>query len=377
MTIAINCWALRNKQLDGIGYFTVNTISRIIKAHPEVHFQILCDRGFTEDYFDFPNVTKHFIFPALRHPVLYVIYMELVVFSFLKKNKPDLFLSTDGFLCLRSKAPQLSIIYDINFEHFPHDLKLKNRLYFRFFFKRFAKKAKRIATISEYSKQDIISFYNISPDKIDNVSCGINSNFSPLSSEQVEIIKTRISSGNPYFFFVGSMHPRKNIKRLMQAFQLFKEQIRSDFKLLIAGSILWSKGEIEEEYNSNKYRSDIHFLGRLSDKELAETLGASYALSFVPIFEGFGLPIVEAFQAGVPVISSNVSSMPEVSGNAAIQVNPRNINEIAAAMNQLYTNKNLRRELIAKGAIQKNKFSWDRTAGLLWESILKTLPNKP
>src|SRR5687767_5079395 len=129
MKIAINCWVLRNKQIDGIGYFTINTISRLIKAHPEVEFQILCDKNFTEDYFDFKNVSKHYIFPALRHPVLYIYYMELVVSSFLGKHKPDILISMDGFLSLSSSTKQIPVIYDINFEHKPRDLKLKNRLY--------------------------------------------------------------------------------------------------------------------------------------------------------------------------------------------------------------------------------------------------------
>jgi len=158
MKIAINCWVLRNKQLDGIGYFTVNSISRIIRSHPEVQFQVLCDKKFSEPYFDFPNVTRHYIFPALRHPVLYVLYMEFILPFFLRKHRPDLFVSAEGFLSLLSGCKQLPIIYDINFEHKPEDLKLKNRLYFRFFFKRFARKARRIATISESSKRDIAGF---------------------------------------------------------------------------------------------------------------------------------------------------------------------------------------------------------------------------
>jgi len=155
MNIAINCWILRNKKLDGIGYFTINAISQLIKDHPEIHFQILCDKNFTEDYFDFKNVSKHHIFPPFRHPLLYLYYMELVVSSFLKKYKPDIFLSMEGFLSLSASCKQIPVIYDINFEHKPKDLKLKNRLYFRFFYKRFAHKATRIATISEYSKADI------------------------------------------------------------------------------------------------------------------------------------------------------------------------------------------------------------------------------
>ena len=373
MTIAINCWILRNKKLDGIGYFTVNTIANLIRQHPEIKFQILCDKKFTEDYFDFPNVTKHKIFPALRHPVLYVIYMELVLPFFLRKHKPDLMVSMDSFLSLLSGCKQIPVIYDINFEHKPEDIALKNRIYYRFFTKRFAKKAKRIATISEYSKRDIADFYKIDATLIDNVSCGINSNFSPLSKEEITAVRDKWSEGKPYFFFVGSMHPRKNIKRLIDGFNLFKERTQSDFKLVLAGSLLWQKTDIEDSYTNSQYKDDIIFTGRLSDDDLQKVLGAAYALSFVPIFEGFGLPIVEAFQSGVPVICSIVTSMPEVAGDAALMVDPFNIDSIANGMNKLADNNDLRNELIDKGHQQKKLFSWSRTAELLWDCIQKAV----
>ena len=373
MTIAINCWILRNKKLDGIGYFTVNTVANLIRQHPEIQFQILCDKKFTEDYFDFPNVTKHKIFPALRHPILYVIYMELVLPFFLRKHKPDLMVSMDSFLSLLSGCKQIPVIYDINFEHKPEDIALKNRIYYRFFTKRFAKKAKRIATISEYSKRDIADFYKIDATLIDNVSCGINSNFSPLSKEEITAVRDKWSEGKPYFFFVGSMHPRKNIKRLIDGFNLFKERTQSDFKLVLAGSLLWQKTDIEDSYTNSQYKDDIIFTGRLSDDDLQKVLGAAYALSFVPIFEGFGLPIVEAFQSGVPVICSNVTSMPEVAGDAALMVDPFNIDSIANGMNKLADNNDLRNELIDKGHQQKKVFSWSRTAELLWDCIQKAV----
>ena len=376
MTVAINCWILRNKKLDGIGYFTVNAIANLIKDHPDVQFQILCDKKFTEGYFDFPNVSKHKIFPALRHPVLYVFYMEVVLPFFLSKHKPDVMVSVDGFLSMLSGCKQIPVIYDINFEHKPKDLKLRNRIYYRFFFKKFAHKAKRIATISEYSKMDIAEYYKIDPERIDNVSCGINSNFLPLQEKEITEVRDKWSDGKPYFFFVGSMHPRKNIKRLIDAFNLFKQKTGSDFKLILAGSILWSKTEIEDSYGNSPYKQDIIFTGRLSDENLQKMLGAAYALSFVPIFEGFGLPIVEAFQSGVPVISSNVTSMPEVAGDAALMVNPFNVEDIAAGMEKLSVSNELRNQLIAKGHIQKQLFSWSRTAGLLWNCIEKTIGNK-
>ena len=172
------------------------------------------------------------------------------------------------------------------------------------------------------------------------------------------------------------MHPRKNIKRLIGAFNLFKQKTGSDFKLILAGSILWSKTEIEDSYGNSPYKQDIIFTGRLSDEDLHKMLGAAYALSFVPIFEGFGLPIVEAFQSGVPVISSNVTSMPEVAGDAALMVDPFNVEDIAAGMEKLSVSNELRNQLIAKGHIQKQLFSWSRTAGLLWNCIEKTIESK-
>ena len=374
MKIAINCWVLRNKQTDGIGYFTINTISALIRNYPEENFLILCDRNFKENYFNFENVTLHPIFPSLRHPVLYFFYMEFILPLFLKRNKPDVFVSTDGFLSLRANTIQIPIIYDINFEHKPEDLKLQNRLYFRFFFKRFARKASRIATISEYSKQDIAGFYGIDPGRIDNVSCGINSNFFVRQQKEIEETKNKWSDGKSYFFFVGSMHPRKNIRRLIEAFNIFKRSSNSELKLLLAGSILWSKSEIEDAYNNSPYKHDILFSGRLTDDDLQKVLGAAFALAFVPLFEGFGLPIVEAMKSGVPVISSNVTSMPEVAGPAAIYVDPLRIDSIAKAMTEIYEDENLRRSLIEKGEQRQLLFTWEKTASLLWQCIQKSIP---
>ena len=374
MKIVVNCWVLRNKQLDGIGYFTINTLQRIIKAHPDVSFVILADKNFTEPYFDFKNVTIQRVFPPYRHPLLYIFYMELVLPFVLRKHKPDLFLSAEGFLSLMSSCKQVPLIYDLNFEHYPENLDFKNRLYFRFFFKRFARKATRIATISEYSKSDIEKLYNVAPGKVDNVSCGIKSDFYVLPETERTAAREKFSGGLPYFFFVGSMHPRKNMQRLLQAFNEFKKSSGSDFKLVIAGAMVWNQSAIQDAFEASPYKNDIHFTGRLSDDELKQALGAAYALTFVPIFEGFGLPIVEAFEAGVPVLAANATSLPEVAGNAAVYADPFNVESIAAGMNELFENKNdLCKDLVAKGFEQKKLFSWDRTAVLLWESMQKAM----
>ena len=369
MKIAVNCWILRNKKIDGIGNFTIETLKPLISAHPEIEFQILCDKNFTEDYFDFSNVTKYHIFPPYRHPLLYLFYMEIVVGFFLKKYKSDLFLSMEGFLCLSAKCKQLPIIYDLNFEHQPQDLPFRNRIYFRTFYPKFARKAIRIVTISEYSKSDIADTYKIPLNKIDNVSCGVKENFYPLDDNLKQITRDRYTKGAEYFFFIGSMHPRKNIVRLLQAFELFKKESNAPLKLVLAGNICWGDETVQAVISKMTAKNDIVFTGRISDEQLVNLLGSAYALTFVPTFEGFGLPIVEAFQSDVPVICSNTTSMPEVAGNAALMVDPFNTEDIAEKMTMLWNNQLLRKELIVKGRLQKNLFTWKRTSELLYKSI--------
>ena len=374
LKIAINCWILRNKNLDGIGNFTVNAISRIIQSHPEEDFLILCDYNFTENYFDFPNVKKFHIFPSRRHPLLYVFYMEFVVGFFLKWHKADIFVSPDGFLSLMSGCAQVPVIHDLNFIHYPKDLKLKNRVYYNFFFKRFAKKAKRIATVSEFSKMDIVEQYKIPVEKIDKVFNGINNGFHILTKDEKNAARQKYSGGVPYFFFVGSLHPRKNLVRLLAAFKEFKITTACNFKLVVAGSMLWGKSEITSALDEHPFKNDIYFTGRLTDSDLSQALGAAYAFTFVPVFEGFGIPIIEAFEAGVPVLTSGVSSLPEIAGTAAIYADPFNVLSIAAGMIELYENKNdICGILVKKGLLQKQNFSWDKTASLLWNCIVKAM----
>lgn len=373
MKIAVNCWILRNKRVDGIGNFTIESLRLLMKDHPEIEFQLLLPSNFTEDYFDLPNVTKHFIFPALRHPLLYVLYMEIRLPFFFKRHRPDLFVSMEGFLSLSSSVKQLPVMHDLNFEHYPKDLPFRNRIYYRCFFKRFAAKATRIATVSEYSKNDIVTTYGTDPQKIDNVSCGIKEAFQPLTAERKDSVKATYAGKENYFFFVGSMHPRKNIERLLMAFDLFKENTQSPLKLLLAGHILWDDTSIRNVLEKMSFRKDVIFTGRVDDDALVKLLGAAFSLIFVPVFEGFGLPLVEAFQCEVPVICSNVTSMPEVAGDAALLVDPFNVEDIARGMQQLVETPGLRDELIQKGLMRKNNFTWKRTAGLLYETILKAV----
>lgn len=356
-----------------MGWFSYHTLKRITTANKDVHFVFLFDRPFNDEFLFSDNITPLILSPQARHPFLYYAWFEFSVKNTLNKLKPDLFLSPDGFLSLGASCKQLPVIHDINFLHNPKDVKPLTRYYYNYFFPKFAQKATRIATVSEYSKKDISENYKIDPSKIDVVYNGINSSFKPVNEQIKQQTKSKFSEGKNYFLFVGSLHPRKNISRLIKAFGEFKKESDSDMKLLLAGPQYWGMNEIYKEVEALSCKDDIIFTNRLSNEDLANVMASAMALAFVPYFEGFGIPLVEAMQSEIPIITSNVTSLPEIAGDAALFVNPYEVNEIKNAMLKMQSDTDLRKVLIEKGKLRKNLFSWDKSADLLWDSVIKAI----
>jgi glycosyltransferase involved in cell wall biosynthesis len=369
MIIAVNTRLLIQGKLEGIGWFTRETLSRITRDHPEHQFLFIFDRPFADEFVFSGNVTPIVLSPPTRHPFLWYIWFELQIPRILKKYKADLFFSPDGYLSLNTRIKQLAAIHDINFAHRPKDLPWLKAKYYNHFFPRFARKAKRIVTVSYFSKEDINRTYKIDGDKIDVVYNGVNTMYTPTSGEEKLNARARFSDNKEYFLFIGSLHPRKNICGLLRAYDAFRTSVDTDTKLLIVGESMFKTSDIELTYEGMRYKDDVVFTGRLSNEELHQVLGASLALTFVPYFEGFGIPIIEAMNAGVPVICSNTTSLPEVGGHAVLYVDPFSMTQIKDAMIKIYQEKELRDILIEKGFVQKDKFSWDKTADLLWGSI--------
>jgi len=373
MRIAVNTRLLLKERLEGIGWFTFETLKRMTRNHPEHEFIFIFDRPWSEEFIFSENVTPVVIGPPARHPFLFYIWFEFQIPRVLKKFKADLFLSPDGYLSLNTKVPQLAVIHDISFVHRPGDLPwLKNR-YYNYFFPRFAHKAARIATVSEYSGNDIARSFTIDPNKIDIVNNGINEEFMPIPPEEQENIRKKYTDGNTYFLFVGALHPRKNVTGLLKAFDAFKTSDKKNIKLVIVGGQMHKTGEMYETYNNMRYKNDVVFTGRISTPELRSVLGAALALTFVPFFEGFGIPVIEAMSSGVPVICSNTTSLPEVGGNAVLYADPYNIEQVTEAMLKISEDEDLRKSLIEKGFNQKKKFNWDQTTRLLWMSVERVL----
>jgi glycosyltransferase involved in cell wall biosynthesis len=371
MNIAVNTRLLLEDKLEGIGWFTYETMKRITQQHPEHTFHFIFDRPYSEKFIFSKNVNPVVISPQARHPFLYYLYFEYSIPSILKKINADYFISPDGYMSLSTSVPTLDVIHDINFEHRPQDLPWLTRNYYKHYFPKFARKASRIATVSEFSKRDLSKSYGIKQDKIDVVYNGCNTTYVPASEEEQRKTKYRYSNGRPYFLFVGSINPRKNTKNLLIAFDEFKKSYSNDIKLLFVGNVMWDDSDFKDIYHNMKFKHDVHFLGRVSSSELKNVIASSLALTYVPFFEGFGIPILEAMYCDVPVITSNVTSMPEVAGDAGILVNPNHSYDITESMLSIAKDTNLRNKLIEKGRIQREKFTWDKTSEKLWNSFEK------
>ncbi|MGM0475340.1 MAG: glycosyltransferase family 4 protein [Bacteroidota bacterium] len=360
-------------RLDGIGWFTFETLKRITGDHPDVQFIFLFDRKYSKEVIFHENIRPVILRPPARHPLLWCFWFQCRVHGYLRRSGPDLFLSTDGFLPLRSKVPSVNVIHDINFEHRPGDLPWLVRKFYRYFFPRYAAKASRIVTVSEYSRRDIINHYEIPEEKVDLAYNGANERYHPITGERAGEVRDFYTEGDPYFVFVGSLHPRKNITNLLKAFQLFKDENRGNYKMIIVGEKFFLTRAMEEQLNRMKNKEDVIFTGRLDPDQLNDVLGAAWAMTFVPYFEGFGIPVLEAMKCDIPVIASNVTSLPEIAGDAALYAYPDSPGSIRDAMMRMVREEGLRESLIERGRERRKQYSWDHTAEMLWNSISQVL----
>lgn len=372
MKIAVNTRLLLPSKLEGIGWVMYETLRRMVTAHPEVEFFFFFDRKPDPKYIFGSNVTPVTLFPQARHPFLYIWFFECSVARALRRIKPDLYYSPDGYLSLHTEVPSVAHFHDLTYEHFPKDMRAIELWHYKKFFPQYAEKAKRIVTVSEFSKKDICDCYHINPDKIDVVYNGANEIFVPLSEDDQRKIWQKYTQGIPYFMFVGSLHPRKNLARLFRSYDRFRLKTGLNTKLVIVGEKRFWTNDIRDSYENMTYKQDVVFLGHLSADELHGVTAAALASVYVSYFEGFGIPIVEAFRCKVPVITSKVASMPEVAADAALLVDPFDETDIANALERVH-DEQLRKELVEKGWLRKDAFSWNLAAEQLWSVLMKSI----
>ncbi len=276
------------------------------------------------------------------------------------ENKLDVFFSPTHYLPVITNSKSVISIMDVSYLHFPKLFKKKDLYQLKFWGKYSIKKAKKIITISQSSKSDIIKSYDIPADKIAVVYPGIERvssiQYSVLSMDE---LRNKFGIKNKYILFVGTLQPRKNLERLIEAFAKLK---REDLDLVIVGKKGWMFEDILNAPKKFGVTDSVHFLHNVTDEDLPSFYRFAEIFVLPSLYEGFGLPVLEAMKYGCPVITSDISSLPEAGGDAALYVDPKDTDDIVLKMRKLLEDENLRKDLITKGTKQVEKFSWEKSA---------------
>jgi glycosyltransferase involved in cell wall biosynthesis len=262
-------------------------------------------------------------------------------------------------------VPVVVTIHDLAFEHLPQTFTRRGAWQLKMTVRRTARHAARIATVSEFSRKDIVTTYRLPKEKVVVTYNGVNANFnpSPNRSDEAVLIRQKYGIARAFILTVGSLQPRKNLVRLIRAYSQLRTQY-PEFgeQLVIVGRKLWLHDEIFKEVKEQRWSKDVILTGYVPEEDLPALYRAARAFAYPSFFEGFGLPVLEAMACGTPVVTSNLSSMPEITGEGAMLVDPFEEQTIAAGLYCVVTDESLRYRLREDGLLQAQRFTWRNTA---------------
>lgn len=369
MKIAVNINELTLKQNTGVKTYTreiVKALGRIDKENEYFLYLNCRDEELPCLYNDF----KNFKLKSSKSRLPFWTYTKLP--QEIKKDQPDILFMPIQAVPFFKKPKDLKIVvtvHDLAFLLFPDHFTRKDRFLLNFHTKRAVEMADKIIAPSEATKRDIVKFYGVSESKIEVIWHGVK--ISPESKVQ----SPKFKINNPYILFVGSIQPRKNITGLIEAFELVKksrDEALPRLYLVICGGRGWMADEIYKKAKKSKFSKDIIFTGSVSNEERDEFYKNALIFALPSLYEGFGLPVLEAMSYGIPCVVGDNSSLSEIAGNSALFVDANNPDDIAEKINLLLSNSELRKDLSRRGVENVKRFSWDKagekTLGILANS---------
>lgn len=363
--------------LEGWGRFTREVASRLVHQHPEVRFDLLFDRRPLPQYHFGPNQISHILPPPTRHWALYEVWWRLSVPWYLRKHRPHVLFATYGLASstVLRRVPVVAFIHDIAFLRHPEFVPRSWYAYYLRTARQVAKGAALLLANSASVERDLIELLEVSPDRIQRAYSGCDTAFfKPLPPSQHEAVRQRYTSGLPYLLYVGSLHPRKNPLRMLKAYALLRKTYREPLRLLCVGRFMWrrSQSQILRLYRQLPCKDEVIFHPPIPDSELVQVYGAAAAVVYPSLYEGFGYPVAEGLACGVPVVTSRVSSLPEVGGEAALYADPYDEADIAQALYKALTlSPEERARRAALGRAHVERFSWEACVQSIWSALLK------
>ncbi|MBI3671560.1 glycosyltransferase family 4 protein [Candidatus Azambacteria bacterium] len=308
---------------------------------------------------NFPSLPKNFLIRELKFPFFWT-KLRLAFELFL--HPVDALFVPANFLPIFFPNNTTITIHGVEFEYLPKGYFKYQLSYLRRGTKEAIKYAKKIITVSDNTKNDLIKLYNADSKNIHTVHHGV---FNLLKNSEVKQSKEK------YILYIGRIERKKNIIGMIEAFEIAKKKFKIPHKFILLGGDGYGYDKIKKRIDSSSYKDDIKMKGYVSEKEKESFLSGADIFLFSSFYEGFGMPILEAQVLGAPVITSNISSMPEVAGDGALMIDPKDSEEMAEAIYKISSDENLRKNLIEKGFKNAEKYSWERCAKETLDIILK------
>lgn len=351
----------------GVGYYTNNLINSILYLDQENEYNLF--------YYNFFNRKYEFDIDGNRVSSKEIKFIPQRVFNFVWRyidfpkldtivGKMDLFHFPNFTMMPVKKGKVVITVHDLSFMRYPHFTEPKNLKLLKRLFVKSIHRADLIFADSEFTKRDIIDVYHIDENKIQTVYLGVDNKFNAnITLSEIEKVKEKYFLPDKYIFYVGTLEPRKNIPALLNAYKLLKERNKGlPYKLVIVGMKGWLYNKIFQDIQKLQLENDIIFTGYVEDNDLHLIYSGGSLLVYPSFYEGFGFPVIEAMACGIPVVCSDKTSLPEVAGDASIFCSTDDYEEISIKIEQVLSDKQLKKEMVNKGFQQARKFTWEKTA---------------
>lgn len=311
-----------------------------------------------------------------HQPLVRILWEQFIQPIELRRARIDLLHALAFAGPLAISIPWIVTIYDLSFMRYPDSFNPLNRIYLTWAVRHAARRADALIAISESTKRDLVELVGARPERIHVIHCGKDATFAP-PTDRAALEVWRAARGVPdkMILFVGTIEPRKNIVRLLRAFARAKRAARLPHRLVLIGARGWKYAEVDRTIAQENLADDVWFVGYVPQDELPRWYQAADAFVYPSLYEGFGMPPLDAMASGTPVITSNAASLPEVVGDAALQISPTNEDALADAIIRVLTDHALREQMIARGLEQAARFSWTRAAQetmALYRAVLTT-----